>query len=418
MLTLNLNEGEYITVGDNIVIQAYPEGKRVTLRVDAPREIPVLRGSLQEKGGAPKPEALAQAGERKSRAKAKSMGQQLRNERYFEKVDRWQARKDAARDAFETFQPHFYNIVYTLYSDSQNRTVLTADNVKALHKSKLFKSFKYIKTFTPMRRFTTSHGATVKFMYSSTQRGAEEMLGEKKKDVILIVPDAVSQRVLNRSYMADPDDRLYKDSIVVRFEDGKLNPKATFSALAAFLDLPYTESMTYCSEQGKHDVESYEGNVRGFDPATVYRTYDEYVNDNERKYIEYFLRDAYAYYGYDFQYYDGEPVSEEQVKAWVSGFERIDHYIRKTWIRLYEKRNYTFSGKDYENSSEAVKKALQDAIPEALMKRQLDDFRENRIKNAEIMERDLHFVNMTGKPLKMTPILQLDPALLENPVYH
>ena len=104
MLTLNLNEGEYITVGDNIVIQAYPEGKRVTLRVDAPREIPVLRGSVQEKRGAPKPEALAQAGERKSRAKAKSMGQQLRSERYFEKVDRWQARKDAARDAFETME--------------------------------------------------------------------------------------------------------------------------------------------------------------------------------------------------------------------------------------------------------------------------------------------------------------------------
>ena len=28
---------------------------------------------------------------------------------------------------------------------------------------------------------------------------------------------------------------------MVRFEDGKLNPKATFTALAAFLDIPYTE---------------------------------------------------------------------------------------------------------------------------------------------------------------------------------
>ena len=29
--------------------------------------------------------------------------------------------------------------------------------------------------------------------------------------------------------------------------------------------------------------------------------YDEYVNDSERKYIEYFLRDAYENYGYGFR---------------------------------------------------------------------------------------------------------------------
>ena len=43
--------------------------------------------------------------------------------------------------------------------------------------------------------------------------------------------------------------------VLVRFEDGKLNPKATFTALAAFLDLPYTQSMTYCSLKGEIDPE-------------------------------------------------------------------------------------------------------------------------------------------------------------------
>ena len=38
-------------------------------------------------------------------------------------------------------------------------------------------------------------------------------------------------------------------------------------------------------------------------------------------------------------------------------------------------------------------------------------------KNAKLMMRELRFVNLTGKPLEMTPIIQLDPALLENPVY-
>ena len=60
--------------------------------------------------------------------------------------------------------------------------------------------------------------------------------------------DLATDRALNRSFMIDPEDRLYKDSVLVRFEDGKTNPEATFRALAAFLDIPYTESMTYCSE--------------------------------------------------------------------------------------------------------------------------------------------------------------------------
>ena len=310
------------------------------------------------------------------------------------------------------FQPHFHNIVYELHGDKQGRTVLTAENVRMLHKSKLFKSFKYIKTFTPMRRFTTSHGATVKYMYESALKGSEEVLGKGKKKVTLIVPDAVSQRVLNRSFLSDVDDRLYKDSIVVRFEDGKLNPKATFTALCAFLDLPYTESMTYCSERGIRDKTA-EGNVAGFDPAAIYRTYDEYVNDRERKYIEYFLRDAYAYYGYDFHYYDGSEVTEETVREWVSGFDTIDHYIRETWIKLYAGMTITPNKKDVEVTPE-----IRSALEKAMMDKQIALFHENRLKNTKIMMGGLQFVNMRGKPLRMSPMLELDPALLEAPVYH
>ena len=138
--------------------------------------------------------------------------------------------------------------------------------------------------------------------------------------------------------MIDPEDRLYKDGVLVRFEDGKLSvaggkaahggegldilealeqrgiphllivlgkqdrlllllvhpqvidqigevglEEQAFTALAAFLDLPYTETLTYCSEDGELDPESYKGNVRGFDPAAIYKTYDGYANDSERR---------------------------------------------------------------------------------------------------------------------------------------
>ena len=90
-------------------------------------------------------------------------------------------------------------------------------------------------------------------------------------------------------------------------------------------------------------------NVRGFDPATVYRTYDEYVNDSERKYIEYFLRDAYEYYGYDFQYYDGQPMTIEDVDALTEDFTTLDHYIRETWRKLYVKAEVSLNGKPVED---------------------------------------------------------------------
>ena len=164
--------------------------------------------------------------------------------------------------------------------------------------SPIFQYFKYIKTFTPMRRITTSYGAAMRFMWAFPGKTDEDRKGT-------VVGDQISDKLLNRSFMIDPGDRLYRDSVLVRFEDGKLNPKATFTALAAFLDLPYTESMTYCSLAGRRNPESLKGNDRGFDTAAVYRSYDEYANDAERYFIEYFMRDVYEHYGYGFLYYDG-----------------------------------------------------------------------------------------------------------------
>lgn len=78
--------------------------------------------------------------------------------------------------------------------------------------------------------------------------------------------------------------------------------------------------MTYCSGRDGLNPESLEGNVRGFDLATVYRTYDEYANDEERAFLEYFLRDAYEEYGYDFHYYKGEPVDEQWIREKIAAF--------------------------------------------------------------------------------------------------
>ena len=161
------------------------------------------------------------------------------------------------------FQPHFSNMIYDIReSELKGAPMLYSEQYEAIRTSPLFHGFRYIKTFTPMRRITTSYAASVRFMLDREAQGEE----------VKVVPDVLAERLVNRSFMVDQWDRLYRDSVLVRFEDGKLNPRATFTALAEFLDLPYTESMTYCSSRKGIDPESLKGNARGFDPATVYRT--------------------------------------------------------------------------------------------------------------------------------------------------
>ncbi len=310
------------------------------------------------------------------------------------------------------FQPHFKNMNYDMTHGERDRTILLCEQYDKIRSSPVFKAFKYVKTFTPMRRITTSHAATLRWQVEKRkvlEGGIERDTKDGKKPVI---PDMAMNRVLNRSFMIDPEDRLYKDSVLVRFEDGKTNPEATFRALAAFLDIPYTESMTYCSEKGVHDVETAEGNVVGFDTATVYRTYDEYATDDERAFIEFCMRDAYEFYGYDFHYYDGGPVDEERIKKWLEGFTRLNGLIETSW------KNNVMPDAQVSVNGEA----LPTELDQVMKQRAVDDIRtknnEVRLKLAKRLMGGLYFINKNGQPLRMMPKLELDPALLDQPLYH
>lgn len=49
MLSLRLKSGEYLTIGKDITIQVFQDrGKSIEVAIDAPRELPVLRGKLYE----------------------------------------------------------------------------------------------------------------------------------------------------------------------------------------------------------------------------------------------------------------------------------------------------------------------------------------------------------------------------------
>lgn len=326
------------------------------------------------------------------------------------------------------FQPHFHNIVFDHTVFENGDASIESKQLETVRNSALFREFKYIKTFVPLRRFTTSHGATVRFMYDSSEESRRKRLEHKNEgdDRISIVSDAIFERIMNRSFMRAPQDRLYKDSIIVRFEDGKLNPKATFSRLAAFLDLPYTESMTYCSEDGQIDPDGGGGKIDpetgllwqtiGFDPSSVYKTYDNYINDDERLFIEYFLRDAYRFYGYDFMLYDGREFTEEELLEMTRKFTTLDYYIRKTrgyaltWINKDDKGKKT-------EMQESERTSEHQSAEDDYLDRFMERLRKQRMDNLHFLTQAKRFVNKNGQPLQMIPMIQPDPALLEQPLY-
>ncbi|MDE7219941.1 MAG: carbon storage regulator [Oscillospiraceae bacterium] len=59
MLKLSLTPGEYLAIGENVVVQlSRCEGGRAYLSIDAPREIPIVRGAVLEREGGQRPPQL------------------------------------------------------------------------------------------------------------------------------------------------------------------------------------------------------------------------------------------------------------------------------------------------------------------------------------------------------------------------
>lgn len=62
MLCLNLTPGDYVTIGGDVVVQLDRiSGDRCKLMVEAPREIPILRGAVLERTGGERPGCVSDA---------------------------------------------------------------------------------------------------------------------------------------------------------------------------------------------------------------------------------------------------------------------------------------------------------------------------------------------------------------------
>lgn len=49
MLTLGRKPVEYVVIGDNIIVKVIKSNEGLRLAIDAPKEVPIIRGELYEK---------------------------------------------------------------------------------------------------------------------------------------------------------------------------------------------------------------------------------------------------------------------------------------------------------------------------------------------------------------------------------
>ena len=113
----------------------------------------------------------------------------------------------------------------------------------------------------------------------------------------------------------------------------------------------------------------------------------------------------YRRYGYDFQYYDGSPMDQEKMNDLLGRLHGHTDLILASCRKYVERRRL---------SGEEVSKELEESV----LRERKENIDENRSKIASILMRGLRFVNKNGAPLNFMPLLELDPALLEQPLYH
>lgn len=106
MLSLQMKSGEYLTIGDNVVVQVFKgTGSQFRVSVKAPREVPILRGEVRERTGTQRPDGLLDKPPKKTPAEQAHAARQL--EKY---ADRLEARRRAAEtraDAAQQMQAIF-----------------------------------------------------------------------------------------------------------------------------------------------------------------------------------------------------------------------------------------------------------------------------------------------------------------------
>ena len=100
------------------------------------------------------------------------------------------------------------------------------------------------------------------------------------------------------------------------------------------------------------------------------------------------------------------------VKEKLEGVHNLDRRIRETYRRAIQRKSENVvivsDGVTYEREEGC----------ELQTRHVMEDIRSNRLKMTELLLKNLMFVNRDNQPLRLMKKLELDPRLLQQPLYH
>ena len=175
----------------------------------------------------------------------------------------------------------------------------------------VIQAFPYHKVIALIRDPVTQAGSVINFMTNGHPKARNER-GEIQLDPYYCFTFGA---ILPKDYFFPIEHPLRPDIAVVRFEDLKLNPEATFASMAEFLNLPVTESMfrtTWCGLE-RRGVTTENAVFSGFDCAPVYKKYEKYLSLFDKYRLEILMAKYMEAYGYQHKYYDGQAFSDQEL---------------------------------------------------------------------------------------------------------
>ena len=227
----------------------------------------------------------------------------------------------------------------------------------------IYQSFPYLKVFMSIREPAFKIAGEIK--YELKCRELYQINTHEPLSLLFFSSDAAwKYQDWRRIYYDGHALFAWDQMAVVRYEDLKRYPKETLSKLCEFLNIPWADTLMYCSYNGARTIYNDAGTViNDFDLSPLNpEYYKKYLNDFDRFRIELLYQEFYALWGYkqpfsgEISYsvaewkalfslpFEFEGPSAQWDRKYIQRRETILRSLEQLWMMLREQKEKVHSG--------------------------------------------------------------------------
>lgn len=230
-------------------------------------------------------------------------------------------------------------IAPALVFESHPRTVQITDITK---NNTLFQTFKYFRSLSIIRRNTMVAASILESNSVGIHTYYHDVTAVRQGSYYPAVTYACAadwqeapEYLYSMPNYVDENSEALDYTAMVRFEDLKLEPKATLEAILDFLDVEWDDGMLHTTANGVSESMRIHGDViKDFDPAPVLRKREKMLSPFDYYRMELLTGDMLKPWGYNPQYYkdNKEYTKEEIIDMFEKPFKFEEFLFTKTQL--------------------------------------------------------------------------------------